>query len=411
MDALYPFSEPLYVMAKPAGAACNLRCEYCYYLEKAKLFARQQAPTMSDELLEKYISEYINSQSTPDVLFCWHGGEPLLRQISFYKKALKLQNQYAKGKRISNIIQTNGTLITDEWARFFKLNNFLIGVSIDGPKELHDRYRLSPRAEGSWERVMRGIRLLQKYDVDWNAMAVINDVIAEHPLDFYRFFKSIDCHYIQFTPIVERIKHHADGRHLANPLDGEEPMLAPFSVTPKKWGDFLCTVFDEWVRNDVGTFFVQIFDSTLANWIGEQPSVCTMAKNCGHAAVMEHNGDFYSCDHFVFPEYRLGNIMTDSIISMMKSERQLKFGRAKHDSLPSQCQECEWLFACNGECPKNRFCKTATGERGLNYLCEGYRRFFSHVAPAMDFMKSQLLNKRPPAAIMDILKGQRSEGS
>jgi uncharacterized protein len=405
MDMLYPFSEPLYVMAKPAGAACNLRCRYCYYLEKAKLFTRQQPPVMSDELLEKYIKEYIGCQSTPDVLFCWHGGEPLLRPLNFYKKALKLQRQYANGKRISNIIQTNGTLINDEWARFFKQNNFLIGVSIDGPKELHDRYRLNTRSEGSWERVMRGIRLLQKYDVDWNAMAVVNDVIAEHPLEFYRFFKSIDCHYIQFTPIVERIKHHDDGRHLANPLDGEEPQLAPFSVTPKKWGDFLCAVFDEWVRNDVGTFFVQIFDSTLANWIGEQPSVCTMAKNCGHAAVMEHNGDFYSCDHFVFPEYRLGNIMTDSIISMMKSERQLKFGRAKHDSLPSQCQECEWLFACNGECPKNRFCKTPTGERGLNYLCEGYRQFFSHAAPAMDFMKNQLLNQLPPAAIMDFLKG------
>lgn len=401
---IYPFSEPLYVMAKPAGAACNLRCEYCYYLEKAKLFSKQQAPTMSDELLEKYISEYIGCQTTPDVLFVWHGGEPLLRPISFYKKVLKLQRQYAKGRNISNIIQTNGTLINDEWALFLKQNNFLIGVSIDGPKELHDHYRLNPQSQGSWDRVIRGIKCLQKYNVEWNAMAVVNDVIAEHPLEFYNFFKSINCHYIQFTPIVERIIKHEDGRHLANPLDGEEPKLATFSVTAKQWGDFLCTIFDEWVRKDVGTYFIQIFDSTLANWVGEKPSVCTMAKNCGHAAVMEHNGDFYSCDHFVFPEYRLGNLNTESILQMMKSERQLKFGRAKSDSLPLKCQECEWLFACNGECPKNRFCKTTTGERGLNYLCEGYRRYFSHVAPAMDFMRRQLINRQSPAEIMNFIR-------
>lgn len=401
---IQPFSSPLYVMAKPAGAACNLRCEYCYYLEKAKLFTKQSAPVMSDELLEHFIEEYIGCQTMPEVQFCWHGGEPLLRPISFYKKALKLQKQYARGRHIDNIIQTNGTLVNDEWARFFKQNNFLVGVSIDGPKELHDHYRLSPQGEGSWDRVMRGIRYLQKYGVEWNAMAVVNDVIADHPLEFYNFYKSIDCHYIQFTPIVERLQHHSDGRHLANPLDGDTPQLAPFSVTPKKWGHFLCTIFDEWVRKDVGNYFIQIFDSTLANWMGEQPGVCSLARDCGHAAVMEHNGDMYSCDHFVFPEYRLGNIMTDSIFSMMKSQRQLDFGRIKHGSLPTQCQQCEWNFACNGECPKNRFCKTATGERGLNYLCEGYHEFFAHVAPAMDIMKRLLMNRQPPALIMQLLK-------
>lgn len=401
---LYPFSEPLYVMAKPAGAACNLRCSYCYYLEKAKMYTRHNSPVMSDQMLEEYISQYISAQTTPDVLFCWHGGEPLLRPLSFYRKAMQLQSQYAKGRNISNIIQTNGTLITDEWARFFRQHGFLIGVSLDGPQHLHDVYRKTPQDQGSWERVMRGVSLLNKYGVEWNAMAVVNDVIAQHPLEFYRFFKSIGCHFLQFTPIVERLTVHADGRHLANPLDGDMPSLAPYSVTPRQWGDFLCTLFDEWVRNDVGKVFVQIFDSTLANWVGEQPSVCTLAKHCGHAAVMEHNGDFYSCDHFVFPEYRLGNIMTHSILSMMKSERQLNFGRAKHDSLPTQCQECQWEFACHGECPKNRFCKTPTGERGLNYLCEGYRQYFSHVAPAMDFMKRQLMQRQPPAAIMDSIR-------
>ena len=401
---LHPFSSPLYLMAKPAGAACNLRCDYCYYLEKARLFTRQDAPVMSDELLERFVEDYIGCQTTPEVQFCWHGGEPLLRPVSFYKKALKLQRQYARGRKIDNIIQTNGTLINDEWARFFRQNNFLVGVSIDGPKELHDHYRRSPQNEGSWDRVMRGIRCLQKYNVDWNAMAVVNDVTADHPLEFYRFFKSIDCQYLQFTPIVERLQSHSDGRHLANPLDGDEPQLAPFSVTPKKWGEFLCAIFDEWVRKDVGKMFVQIFDSTLACWMGEQPSVCTMARDCGHAAVMEHNGDVYSCDHFVFPEYRLGNILSDSILSMMKSQRQLEFGRVKHGALPLQCQQCEWGFACNGECPKNRFCTTSSGERGLNYLCEGYHAFFEHAAPAMDIMKRLLQRQLPPALIMEGLK-------
>ena len=248
---------------------------------------------------------------------------------------------------------------------------------------------------------MHGIELLKKHGVEWNALAVVNDFNADHPLDFYHFFKDIECKYIQFTPIVERIIPHKDGRHLASPLDSVDIPLADFSVSPDQWGNFLCTIFDEWVRNDVGEYFVQIFDATLANWIGEQPGVCSMAKTCGHAGVMEYNGDIYSCDHFVFPEYKLGNIRTHTLIEMMFSNRQQQFGNDKFKKLPKQCLNCKYLFACNGECPKNRFAVTYSGEQGLNYLCSGYYKYFDHVAPYMDFMANELKNQRPPANVMN----------
>ena len=237
-------------------------------------------------------------------------------------------------------------------------------------------------------------------------MAVINDYNADYPLEFYRFFKEIGCHYIQFAPIVERISHHADGRHLATPLQKEDK-LADFSVTPEHWGNFLCTLFDEWVKQDVGSYFIQLFDSTLANWVGGQPGVCSMAKTCGHAGVMEFNGDVYACDHFVFPEFKLGNIHEKTLVEMMYSERQLAFGQDKQRTLPKQCQLCEYLFACNGECPKNRFAVTADGEPGLNYLCKGYYQFFEHVAPYMDFMKKEWLAERAPANVMDAIREGR----
>ncbi len=407
MTTFAPFARPLYVMAKPVGSVCNLACTYCYYLEKSHLY-RQEEPsgrfTMSDELLERFIKEYIESQTMPQVLFTWHGGETLMRPLAFYKRVVELQRKYARGRTIDNSLQTNGTLLTDEWCRFFKENNWLVGVSIDGPQEFHDEYRRNKQGMPSFQKVMRGIALLNKHGVEWNALAVVNDFNADYPLDFYHFFKEIGCRYIQFTPIVERILPHADGRHLASPADGEEIPLAEFSVTPAQWGEFLCTLFDEWVRHDVGEYFIQLFDSTLANWVGQQPGVCTLAKTCGHAGVMEYNGDVYACDHFVFPEYKLGNIRTHTLTEMMYSQRQQQFGAMKRDSLPTQCRECEFLFACNGECPKNRFCHTATGEPGLNYLCEGYHRFFAHVAPYMDFMKRELLAQRPPANVMKLFK-------
>ncbi|MCD8030560.1 MAG: anaerobic sulfatase-maturation protein [Bacteroides sp.] len=402
-----PFARPLYVMLKPVGSVCNLACEYCYYLEKSHLYRETPRQVMSDELLEKFIEEYIQSQTMPQVLFTWHGGETLMRPLSFYRKVVELQKKYARGRTIDNSIQTNGTLLTDEWCRFFKEHNWLVGVSIDGPQEFHDEYRKNKQGKPSFHKVMQGIRLLNKHGVEWNAMAVVNDFNADYPLDFYRFFKEIGCHYIQFAPIVERRLSHTDGRTLASPADGGKGELTDFSVTPQQWGRFLCTIFDEWVKKDVGTFFIQLFDSTLANWIGEQPGVCTLAKTCGHAGVMEFNGDVYMCDHFVFPQYKLGNIYRQTLVEMMYGEKQIQFGNNKQAALPEQCRACEFLFACNGECPKNRFCHTASGEPGLNYLCQGYKQFFRHVAPYMDFMKNELLHQRPPAHVMKFSPGNR----
>lgn len=386
-----PFAKPLYVMLKPIGAACNLRCKYCYYLEKKELYPDDKRYVMSDELLEKFIKDYLESQTMPQVLFTWHGGEALMRNISFYKKALELQKKYGRGRQIDNSIQTNGTLLTDDWCRFFKDNNFLVGISIDGPQHCHDKYRKGVNNEPSFYKVMKGLSLLKKHGVEYNAMGVVNDYNVDYPLEFYNFFKSIDCRFIQFSPIVERI-------------NGEP---ASWNVPAAGWGDFLIAIFNEWVRNDVGQFYIQYFDSTLANWVGADPGVCTLAKYCGHAGVMEFNGDVYSCDHFVYPKYKLGNIKTHTLTEMMYSPQQMRFGQDKYDKLPRQCKECDVLFACHGECPKNRIIKTKDGEEGLNYLCEGYYKFYKHVAPYMDFMKRELDNKRPPANIMQYLKENR----
>ena len=399
-----PFAKPLYVMLKPAGAHCNLACKYCYYLEKDNLYDKSHRHIMSDEMLEQFTREYIEAQTMPQVLFTWHGGEPLMRSIDFYKKALALQKKYARGRRIDNVIQTNGTMLTDEWCEFFAQNNWLVGISIDGPQKYHDHYRLTSTGNPSWQKVMHGIELLKKHHVEWNAMAVVNAYNANHPLEFYHFFKDNGCQYLQFTPIVERLTKHQDGRTLASLADDKEIPLADFSVTPELWGNFLCAIFDEWVRNDVGKMFVEIFDCTLANWMGVLPGICAYSKNCGHAGVMEHNGDVYSCDHFVFPEYKLGNIRDHTLIEMLYGDKQHAFSRLKHTSLPRQCKECDMEFACHGECPKNRFEKDKYGEPGLNYLCKGYYQYYSHVAPYMDFMKRELQAQRPPANIMEALK-------
>ena len=399
-----PFAKPLYVMLKPAGAHCNLACKYCYYLEKNNLYQNSHRHLMSDEMLEQFTREYIEAQTMPQVLFTWHGGEPLMRSIDFYKKALALQKKYAHGKQIDNVIQTNGTLLTDEWCEFFAKNHWLVGISIDGPQEYHDHYRVTPAGKPSWEKVMQGISLLKKHRVEWNAMAVVNAYNAEHPLEFYHFFRDNGCQYLQLTPIVERLTEHEDGRTLASLADDREIPLADASVTPQQWGNFLCTIFDDWVRHDVGKTFVEIFDCTLANWMGVLPGICAYSKECGHAGVMEHNGDVYSCDHFVFPEYKLGNIREQSLIDMLYGEKQQAFSRLKHTSLPRQCKECDMEFACHGECPKNRFEKDKYGEPGLNYLCQGYYQYYSHVAPYMDIMKRELLAQRPPANIMNVLK-------
>lgn len=401
MDALAPFASPLYLMAKPVGSRCNLRCDYCYYLEKEKLYSASGhgGMMMDDRVLETFIRQYIESQTTPAVLFTWHGGEPLLRDRSYYEKIMALERRYARGIRVDNAIQTNGTLLDDDWCRFFRDNGWLVGLSVDGPEDLHDRYRRTAGGGPSFAAVMRAIETLDRNAVDWNALAVVNVYNARHPDRFYDFFRSVGCHYIQFTPVVERLVRHADGRHLASVADTSAP-LADFSVTPGLWGDFLCRVFDRWVRADVGTYFVQLFDATLANWVGVPPGVCSLGSYCGHAGVVEHNGDIYSCDHFVFPEYRLGNILDRPLLDMMYSSRQRDFGAAKRGALPRQCRECRYTDICNGECPRNRFVLSADGQPGLNYLCEGYYRFFSHSEPYMRFMRDELLAGRPASNVM-----------
>jgi uncharacterized protein len=387
---LAPFSRPMYVMLKPIGSICNLKCKYCYYLEKQDLYPQAKDFLMNEGLLDKFIEQYINAQTKTEVLFTWHGGETLLRGIGFYKKALELQKKHLKGRAINNCLQTNGTLLTDEWCEFFAKNNFLIGISVDGPAHCHDKYRRTKTDSPTFEKVMDGILLLKKHGVEFNIMGVVNDYNVDYPLEFYTFFKDIDCHYIQFAPIVERVN--------GKPAD--------WNVPTEKWGNFLIAIFDEWIKEDVGTYFIQYFDSTLANWIGVEPGVCTLAKNCGHAGVMEFNGDVYSCDHFVYPEYKLGNINNQTLTEMMYSEKQLEFGADKYNKLPNQCLECEFLFACHGECPKNRIINTAAGDEGLNYLCKGYYKFFKHAAPFMDFMRNEVLNQRSPANVMSFVKNR-----
>ena len=375
----YPFSSPLYVMAKPASAACNLACRYCYYLDKANMYEDTGKRVMTEQLLELFTRQYLEAQTQPEVLFTWHGGEPLLRPLAFYQKALQLQRQYGRGRTIDNCLQTNGTLLNDEWCRFFKDNGFLIGISIDGPEALHDAYRKTRGGNPTWRSVMHGVELLQRYGVEWNAMATVNHINADHPTEFYRFFRDIGCQYLQFTPVVER----------------EGNRIADYSVTPQQWGRFTCDVYDEWVQRDVGSIFVQLFDTTLANWMGVAPGLCSLSTMCGHSLAMEYNGDVYSCDHYVFPEYHLGNIRQQSLTEMAYGAKQQLFRQMKTARLPRQCHECRWLFACHGECPKNRL------DRGVNYLCEGYRQFFAHVASDMDFMREELKAQRSPANIMN----------
>lgn len=382
---------------------CNLSCEYCYYLDKNDIVAPGHLTQyMSDELLETFIKKYIDSQPQENILFIWHGGETLLRKRSFYERALELQAKYADGHKIDNCIQTNGTLLTDDWCRFFHDNNFLVGVSIDGPGRFHDEYRRDRSDHPTFLKVLRGIQLLNKHDVEWNAMAVVNDYNSNHPLEFYRFFRDkLGCRFLQFAPIVERL----NGAQLVS-SDSANGKLAPFSVDPETWGNFLCDIFDEWVHNDVGDMFVQIFDATLANWVGVTPGVCSLAPTCGTSPVIEHNGDIYVCDHFVFPEYRVGNINSINLHSLLN--RQIDFGNKKRSTLPTKCLECKYLFACNGECPKNRIISTQTEDHRLNYLCKGYYHFFNHVAPYMELMKEEYLNSRPPSNIMTILKSNPS---
>ena len=395
-----PLHYPVYVMAKPIGAACNLRCHYCYYLDKEKLRPKSTPPKMSESTLQLFTEQYILAQPGQQVLFTWHGGEPLLLGIEYYRKALKLQQKYGRGRQIDNSLQTNGTMLTDEWCRFFKENNFLIGLSLDGPEHCHDRYRKNSTGEGSFADVMRGLDLLQKHGVEFNVLSVVNDYNVQFPLEVYRFFKSVGARYIQFSPVVERVD--ATSGLLAS-VQQTESQLTAWSVQPLDYGKFLCNIFDEWVRNDVGETYVTTFDATLAGYVGAAPGVCLYSPTCGHAAALDANGDLYACDHFVFPEYKRGNIRDKSITEMMLSEKQIKFGNDKRNTLPGTCLKCEYLQLCNGECPKNRIRHVEGETYPLNYLCAGLKHYFHHTKPYMQFMANELTHERPPANIMQKL--------
>ena len=409
MATIAPFGHPFTMMAKPIGACCNLACTYCYY--KGTLGRRESSqngmgtdtpstphPTskMRESLLEEFIRQYIEAQTVAEVMFTWHGGEPLMLSVPFFEKVLKLQRRYANGRKIANCIQTNGTLLTDEWCRFFVDNNFLVGISIDGTREQHDAYRQNHAGKPSFDRVMQGVELLNHYGVEWNALATIHAANVGEPRRFYEFFRSIGYYFLQFTPIVERISHNAEPSFqtfLPGTTEGGE--LIPCSVTPESWGNFLCEVFDMWFQHDVGAIFVQLFEATLANWVGVQPGLCSMGTTCGNASVIEADGTVYACDHFAFPEFRLGNIRQEAIASMAYGERLRHFARQKTEALTPQCRKCPYLFACHGECPRNRFVRDVHGNFGHNYLCAGYYRFFKHVTPAMDYMANEWRAGRP----------------
>ena len=357
---------------------------------------------MSSEVLETFIRNKIEADESPVVNFSWQGGEPTLLGVDYFKKVIDLQKKYANGKKIENAFQTNGILLDDAWCEFFTQNEFLIGLSIDGPGELHDFYRMNKGGKPTFNQVMQGLNLMNKHNVKFNALTVVNNKNAQQPLDVYHFLKEYGSGFIQFIPIVERIASSKTDNDLSLILPSFEgdSLIADWSVEPQQFGNFLITIFDEWVRKDVGKQFIQMFDVALESWVGLQQSLCLFNETCGHAMALEHNGDLYSCDHFVFPENRLGNIMNQPLRSLVTSQQQVRFGTDKQDTLPDYCRKCEVVFACNGECPKNRFTTSPTGEPGLNYLCQGYKMFFKHIDPYMRFMALELRNQRPPSNVM-----------
>jgi uncharacterized protein len=398
-------------VAKPIGPVCNLNCEYCFYLEKQGLFAADEKYRMSDDVLSPFITNYITSQPTPVVEFVWQGGEPTLLGIDFFKRVIELQKHFSGVKTITNSLQTNGTLLTAEWCSFLKKHNFMVGISLDGPKGIHDRYRRDRNGNGSFDQVLRGLKLLQEHKVDYNVLACVACDTAKRPLDVYRFFKEEGVEFIQFTPIVERQSdvHNAPlGLRLAGPatLDRKEPQtdVTSWSVIPEDYGDFLIAIYEEWVRHDVGTIFVMNFEWALNAWIGNPSPVCVHARTCGRSVVIEHNGDVYACDHCVFPQHRLGNIKTDELLSMVEKSLESGFGVNKEAALPRWCAECEVLAACQGGCPKHRFGTTYYDEPGLQYLCAGYKKFFLHIRKYLRAMATLLENGLPVSRIMDAIK-------
>jgi uncharacterized protein len=409
---------PYHIMTKPIGPICNLDCKYCFYLEKEKLYPDKSNWRMSEGILERYVQQYIESQDIPEISFAWQGGEPTLMGVDFFRRLVALQQKHANGKRINNAVQTNGTLLDDEWCAFFREHGFLIGLSIDGPRECHDQYRVDKQGRPTFDQVMRGMGFLKKHQVDFNALCVVNRYNSTRPLEVYEFLRTEGSGFMQFIPLIERTASPETGMDLAAPpvlelKDGtiSLPLLTghcvtPWSVEPLAYGDFLGQIFDVWVRRDVGSAFVQIFDIMLGIWMGMPAALCVFGQTCGSAMALEHNGDLYACDHFVYPRYKLGNIAETAIRELVDSPLQRKFGQDKRDTLPRYCRECEVRFACQGECPKHRFLTTPEGESGLNYLCAGYKKFLKHIDPAMTTMAQLLKQGYPAAEIMNIMPRQ-----
>lgn len=383
------------MMFKPVGAECNLGCSYCYYQDKVRLY--DEHSYLSMDCLEKVIKEYIDINASEQIVFDWHGGEPLLLGLDYLKKIVEIQRKYRGNKHIYNTIQTNATLLTADFAAFFKENNFLVGVSIDGPQDIHDKFRKDKGGNPTFLKVMRGVELLHRYAVDFNTLTTISKAGEGRGLEVYSFLKNIGSHYMQFMPVYEYVDSK---NNIASP-DDKQSALASWSVSPIEYGKFMCDIFDCWVRNDVGSYFVNLFDSTLANYCGMNPGTCVYSETCGANAVMEHNGDIYPCDHFVYPRYKLGNVKESSLREIVSSENATRFGIDKRNSLPAQCLSCEYYFACHGECPKHRFAMSDKNESGLNSLCEGLYYFFSHVDPYMQMMKNLILEGKEAKLIMN----------
>lgn len=395
-----PSNIPFHILAKPTGAICNLDCKYCFFLSKEKLYPGSKF-RMSDEVLESYLRQYIQAQRGPEVEVSWQGGEPTMMGLDFFQRSVALAEQYKRPhQRIQYTLQTNGILLNEAWCQFFKANQFLIGLSLDGSAEMHDAYRVYKSGRGSFDKVMQAARLLQQHQVDFNILTTVHAANADKPLELYRFLRDeVKTQFIQFIPIVER----------ANETGFQEGnTVTDRSVTAEQYGRFLITIFDEWVRRDVGRVFVQMFDVALGNWLGAPPTLCIFAPTCGNALAIEHTGDLYSCDHFVEPNYLLGNINDMPMIELVASDKQRQFGRDKLETLPRYCRECEVRFACHGGCPKNRFIETPDGEAGLNYLCAGYKAFFNHIDPFMWMMIDLLQQRRLAADIMPILAQQEA---
>lgn len=390
---------------KPAGSACNLDCSYCYYLDKALQYGGREA-AMREELLEEYVRQYIRANAGDCVTFCWHGGEPTLLGIDWYRKALDFQRKYADGRRIENSLQTNGTLLDAAWCDFLAENGFLVGISIDGPRDIHDTFRRDRGGRPTFDRVLEAVRLMKRSGVEFNTLSVVNKRCEGRGAEIYRFLRDVvGSRYMQFLPAVEHVvKRPGLRRPLIVSPDEPGATEAPWSVSAAGYGRFLRDIFDLWVRHDVGRCYVQLFDATLAQWCGLPPGLCSMAETCGEALVVEHNGDVYCCDHFVYPEYRLGNIAQTPLSELFGMPGRLRFGLAKRNALPADCLGCRFFFACHGECPKHRFVQTVDGGR-KNVLCEGLKAFFTHAAPYMDYMKECLRNGLPPARVMDWMPG------